>query len=136
MIGFLEPMISKAGILVTPVVGLISGQFTPIINEDEVHSVFSLPLEYFLCDYKLNHTSSDVFVRGLPYVMHFFTYDHVDHTTSQRESYLIWGLTAQIVIRAAEVCFARPAAFQVVESSRSLTYDVDAQQFVSHQSNL
>jgi hypothetical protein len=42
---------------------------------------------------------------GHKYVIHFFDYE------TENKKYLIWGLTAGILIRAASVVLQRPPAF-------------------------
>lgn len=42
---------------------------------------------------------------GEKYLIHFFDYE------IERKKYLIWGLTAGILIRAASVVYQRPPAF-------------------------
>lgn len=42
---------------------------------------------------------------GQKYLLHFFDYETGD------KKYLIWGLTAGILIRAASVVYQRPPAF-------------------------
>ena len=42
---------------------------------------------------------------GEKYLLHFFDYE------TEHKKYLIWGLTAGILIRAASVVYQRPPAF-------------------------
>lgn len=93
------PLLSKHYLSVTPVVARIPAQvsFTP--NKDEVSDVFSPPLHMFLED--RNHHHKDVTWHGFQYRCHYFKY----------EEYIIWGLTAEVVIRVAAAAFAREPNF-------------------------
>lgn len=63
---------------------------------------------------------------GEKYLIHFFDYDDIE-----QKKYLIWGLTAGILIRAASVVYQRPPVFveqnpkfklpQVVSKDSSMT---------------
>jgi coenzyme A diphosphatase NUDT7 len=46
----LEPFLSKNGLHVTPVIGILSDKalFKPVLNESEVADIFDAPLEMFL----------------------------------------------------------------------------------------
>jgi len=46
-IGMLDQIVSKHGVLVSPVVAIIPQDFKPVINEDEVESAFFVPLTFF-----------------------------------------------------------------------------------------
>ncbi|KAF7803357.1 Nudix hydrolase 15, mitochondrial [Senna tora] len=102
----LEPFLSKHLLRVVPVIGILHDKkaFKPTLNPAEVESVFDAPLEMFLKDENRRHEERDWL--GDKYIIHFFDYE------TNNEKYLIWGLTAGILIRAASVVYQRPPAFE------------------------
>ncbi|XP_051135195.1 nudix hydrolase 15, mitochondrial-like [Andrographis paniculata] len=102
----LEPFHTKRNITVVPVVGILFDRkaFKPIINADEVESIFDAPLEMFLKDE--NRRQEEREWMGYKYLLHFF--DHQAENTS----YIIWALTAAILIKAASVVYQRSPAFE------------------------
>ncbi|PNY14456.1 nudix hydrolase mitochondrial-like, partial [Trifolium pratense] len=111
---------------VVPVIGILHDKkaFKPVLNPAEVESVFDAPLEMFLKDEK--RTQEEREWMGEKYLIHFFDYDDIEN-----KKYLIWGLTAGILIRAASIVYKRPPAFieqnpkfkvpQVVSKGSSMT---------------
>ncbi|KAL3522415.1 hypothetical protein ACH5RR_015249 [Cinchona calisaya] len=101
----LEPFLSKHLLRVIPVIGILSDRmaFNPAPNSAEVEAIFDAPLEMFLKDE--NRRSEEREWMGDKYLMHFFDYEMAG------KKYLIWGLTAGILIRAASVVYQRPPAF-------------------------
>ncbi|KAL5715929.1 Nudix hydrolase 15 [Ranunculus cassubicifolius] len=101
----LEPFLSKHLLRVVPVIGILSDKnlYKPAPNIDEVEAVFDVPLEMFLKDE--NRRSEEREWLGDKYLIHYFDYE------AQDEKFLIWGLTAGILIRAASVVFERPPSF-------------------------
>ncbi|XP_060202545.1 nudix hydrolase 11-like isoform X2 [Lycium barbarum] len=101
----LESFTTK-GIIVIPVVGILwdRNAFNPLINTAEVAAIFDAPLEMFLKDE--NRREQEAEYMGDQYVLHFF-----DHET-EKEKYIIWALTAGILIKAASVVYQRPPHFQ------------------------
>ncbi|XP_071935135.1 nudix hydrolase 15, mitochondrial-like [Coffea arabica] len=101
----LEPFLSKHLLRVIPVIGILSDRraFTPTPNAAEVEAVFDAPLEMFLKDE--NRTSEEREWMGDKYLIHFFDYE------MDGKNYLVWGLTAGILIRAASVVYQRPPTF-------------------------
>ncbi|KAF5729153.1 hypothetical protein HS088_TW21G01311 [Tripterygium wilfordii] len=101
----LEPFLSKHLLRVVPVVGILSNTkaFVPTPNPAEVEAVFDAPLEMFIKDE--NRREEEREWMGEKYLIHFFDYE------TENKKYLIWGLTAGILIRAASVIYQRPAAF-------------------------
>ncbi|XP_059301415.1 nudix hydrolase 11-like isoform X1 [Lycium ferocissimum] len=97
----LESFTAKKGIIVIPVVGILCDRnaFNPVINTAEVAAIFDAPLEMFLKDE--NRREQKVEYMGDQYVLHFF-----DHET-EKEKYIIWALTAGILIKAASVVYQR-----------------------------
>ncbi|KAH7544930.1 hypothetical protein FEM48_Zijuj01G0038200 [Ziziphus jujuba var. spinosa] len=74
----LEPFHTKRGMLVVPVIGVLSDRkaFNPSPNAAEVEEIFDAPLEMFL-----------------------------------KKKFVIWALTAGILIMAASVVYQKPPAF-------------------------
>ncbi|KAK3010420.1 hypothetical protein RJ639_012313 [Escallonia herrerae] len=101
----LEPFLSKHLLRVIPVIGILSDKkaFKPTPNVAEVDAVFDAPLEMFLKDE--NRRSEEREWMGDKYLVHYFDHEGDD------KKYLIWGLTAGILIRAASVVYQRPPAF-------------------------
>lgn len=101
VVEILEPFLSR----VVPVIGVLSNKqaFTPVLNAAEVETIFDAPLELFLKDE--NHRSEEREWMGEKYVIHFFDYE-----TSQKK-FLIWGLTAGILIQAASVVYQQKPSF-------------------------
>lgn len=101
----LEPFLSKHLLRVIPVIGILSNksEFIPTPNVSEVEAVFDVPLEMFLKDE--NRRSEEREWMGEKYLIHLFDYE------MDNKKYLIWGLTAGILIRAASVVYQRPPAF-------------------------
>ncbi|KVH92049.1 NUDIX hydrolase domain-containing protein [Cynara cardunculus var. scolymus] len=90
---------------VIPVIGILSDQnaFTPTPNIAEVDDVFDAPLDMFLKDE--NRRSEEREWMGDRYLVHYFDYE------TGGKKYMIWGLTAGILIRAASIVYQRPPAF-------------------------
>ncbi|WMV49106.1 hypothetical protein MTR67_042491 [Solanum verrucosum] len=97
---------NKKGITVIPVVGILwdRNTFNPLINTAEVAALFDAPLEMFLKDE--NRREQEREYMGDEYVLHFF-----DHET-ENEKYIIWAITAGILIKAASIVYQRPPDFQ------------------------
>ncbi|MCO5554765.1 hypothetical protein L7F22_008299 [Adiantum nelumboides] len=105
-----EPFVSKKLLRVTPVIGLISdkAKFRPVPNPGEVDVVFDVPLEMFLKDQGHRYEERRWF--GYTYRLHFF-----EHQT-ENDKFLIWGLTAAILIRCASLIYRRSPTFEEVEA--------------------
>lgn len=101
----LEPFLSKHLLRVIPVIGILSNKndFNPSPNAAEVEAIFDAPLEMFLKDENRKLEKREWM--GVEYLLHFFDYD------MNGKKYLIWGLTAAILIRAASVVYQKPPAF-------------------------
>lgn len=105
VVALLEPFLSKHLLRVIPVIGILTDRnaFNPTPNIAEVDDVFDAPLEMFLKDE--NRRSEEREWLGDRYLVHFFNYE------TNGKKYLIWGLTAGILIRAASIVYQRPPAF-------------------------
>ncbi|XP_028780313.1 nudix hydrolase 15, mitochondrial-like [Neltuma alba] len=101
----LEPFGTKYGVTITPVIGILSNKdaFTPMLNPNEVEALFDVPLEMFLKDE--NRRAVEKEWMGKKHLVHFFDYE-VDN-----KKYVIWAVTAAMLIRAASLVYQRPPAF-------------------------
>lgn len=92
---------------VIPVIAILPNKkdFNPTPNPSEVEDVFDAPLEMFLKDE--NRRCEEREWMGEQYLIHFFDYQ----AANGAKKYLIWGLTAGILIRAASIVFQKPPAF-------------------------
>lgn len=100
-------VLSKHLLSVAPVVGVIPAGTRLRPQASEVAAVFTAPLHMFV-DGCPGYYSRDVeWEKGIPYRLHFFPHVH------RGRDYLIWGLTAGILIAVAERAFGRSAAFPV-----------------------
>lgn len=100
IIAQLPPFISKHKLSVTPVIGrlMTTNALTP--NASEVNAVFDMPLAAFLEDVP-SHTYKDADWQGIKYRLHYFQYNN----------FIVWGLTAAMLIQVAQHAFARPTDF-------------------------
>ncbi|XP_027338145.1 nudix hydrolase 15, mitochondrial-like [Abrus precatorius] len=121
VVAVLEPFFSKYLMRVVPVIGILHDRkaFKPVLNPAEVEVVFDAPLEMFLKDE--NRSQEKIQWMGENYLVHLFDYE------IENKKYLIWGLTAGILIRAASVVYQRPPAFmeqnRIFKVPRDLTKD-------------
>ncbi|KAK6149983.1 hypothetical protein DH2020_017508 [Rehmannia glutinosa] len=90
---------------VSPVIGIIWDKkaFNPILNAAEVESVFDAPLQMFLKDEDRREEMREWM--SYRYMLHYFDYK------ADNKSYVIWALTAAILIRAASVVYERSPDF-------------------------
>ncbi|KAG0462532.1 hypothetical protein HPP92_021008 [Vanilla planifolia] len=105
VVAVLEPFLSKHLLQVVPVIGVLINKkaFIPSPNAAEVEAVFDAPLDMFLKDD--NHRSEERQWMGENYLLHYFTYE------SNGKEFLIWGLTASILIHAASVVYQQQPSF-------------------------
>jgi len=140
----LAPCVSKTLAVVTPVVAWAP---SPAIDKlycaspDEVARIFHVPLAFFLGE--ASHTSRDDHWNGLQFRVHEFAYSvpaaqqqqaqagakgafvtagTAESMTEPTESMRIWGLTASILIRAAEIGLRRHAEFPISAGSSTLAF--------------
>ncbi|KAL0328885.1 UNVERIFIED_CONTAM: Nudix hydrolase 15, mitochondrial [Sesamum calycinum] len=111
----LDPFHTKRNITVAPVIGIIWDKraFNPVPNAAEVESIFDAPLEIFSskiysCVQDENRRQEEREWMGYKYLLHFF--DHQD----ENKSYVIWALTAGILIKAASVVYQQPLLLKSV----------------------
>ncbi|XP_054802297.1 nudix hydrolase 11-like isoform X3 [Prosopis cineraria] len=98
-------MTLKYGMTITPVIGILSNKdaFTPVLNPNEVEELFDVPLEMFLKDE--NRRAVEKEWMGKKHLVHFFDYE------GDNKKYVIWAVTAAMLIRAASLIYQRPPAF-------------------------
>ncbi|KAG5253408.1 nudix hydrolase [Salix suchowensis] len=102
----LEPFISQHQLKVVPVIGLLARveDFKPVLNTDEVDTLFDVPLEMFLKEE--NHQWEEKEWMGWNYALHLFDFE------SEKGVFLIWGLTASILIETASLIYQQSPCFQ------------------------
>lgn len=93
----------------TPVVGFIDEWFRPRPSPSEVSAVFTVPLDFFMCD-------KDHFAAGGREPLHFFYFEEPD----SGRRYEIWGLTALLAIVVASLALRKKAEFDVGLDSEDL----------------
>lgn len=95
VLGRLDAMVTRFGVKVSPVVGIVSPNVTLNLNPFEIESTFSVPLAFFLRDQRLR---TDVGLIG-------------EHKVSipawQYQGYEIWGVTAVILVTLMNQLFDR-----------------------------
>ncbi|KAL5576608.1 hypothetical protein UlMin_018307 [Ulmus minor] len=86
----LHPFVAKRNVLVVPVIGLLSEKkkFNPVPNDGEVEAIFD-----------------EAKYKGEEFLCNFFDFE------TDNKKYVIWALTAEILIRAASIVYQRPPAF-------------------------
>ncbi|XVE88164.1 hypothetical protein DITRI_Ditri19aG0046300 [Diplodiscus trichospermus] len=101
----LEPILTKRRMMVIPVVGILSDTkaFSPSPCADEVEAIFDAPLEMFLKDE--NRWAEEREWMGEKYLLQYFAYE------AENKEYVIWALTAGILIKVASIVYLRPPAF-------------------------
>jgi 8-oxo-dGTP pyrophosphatase MutT (NUDIX family) len=92
IIGQMGQVMSKHQLVVTPFVGLIDPDAPLTPNPGELDAVFNVPLKFFLTDHR-HHTDEIVFKGKSRYVPAY-----------QYDGYLIWGLTAYILVELLNEC--------------------------------
>jgi 8-oxo-dGTP pyrophosphatase MutT (NUDIX family) len=93
IIGALDQVVSRFGILVTPYVGLIPSDVELKANPDELESVFRVPVDFFLKDERKR--TDIISFRGV--TLHVPCY--------QFKQYEIWGLSAIILVDLMNLVF-------------------------------
>ncbi|TQD88221.1 hypothetical protein C1H46_026282 [Malus baccata] len=81
-----------------------SPAFSPAPNAAEVEAIFDAPLEMFLKDEKRREEEREWM--GDKYLLHYFDFEADDG-----KEYVIWALTAALLISAASAVYERPPAF-------------------------
>ena len=93
VLGMLSQVVSRYGIIVTPFVGLVPEglAFTP--NLDELDSVFSVPISFFLEDRRLRTDT----LSFLDYTLYVPCYEW--------QGYHIWGMSAIVLVDLLNAAF-------------------------------
>ncbi|KAI7755903.1 hypothetical protein M8C21_013670 [Ambrosia artemisiifolia] len=102
----LEPFVTKENVTVVPVLGILWNKqaFNPVLNAEEVEAIFYAPLEMFLKDE--NRRQEDREFQGEKYVLHYFDFK------ANNTMFVIWALTAGILISTASLVYQRPPDFE------------------------
>ncbi|VYS69437.1 unnamed protein product [Arabidopsis thaliana] len=108
IISVLEPFVNKKGMSVAPVIGFLHDKkaFKPLPNPAEVEEIFDVPLEMFLKD--KNRRAEEREHEGERYLLQYFDY----YSEDKERSFIIWALTAGILIRVASIVYQRLPEFQ------------------------
>ena len=109
IISFLHPRLNIRGILVTPIVGIVNGDFQPSPNS-EVAIVFHLPLDRFLTSNNLLFHEREH--QELPMQIPFFDDD------VNGELITTWGLTALLCIELAVAVLQRETEYNFFTHSK------------------
>ncbi|CAA7014110.1 unnamed protein product [Microthlaspi erraticum] len=101
IVSVLEPFVTK-------VIGFLPDKkaFKPFQNPAEVEEIFDVPLEMFLKD--KNRRAEEREHEGERYLLHYFDYCCED----KEKNFIIWALTAGILIRVASIVYQRSPEFQ------------------------
>ncbi|HEY5717885.1 MAG TPA: CoA pyrophosphatase [Motiliproteus sp.] len=86
VVGPLSQVVSKHGFLVTPYLGVIPAHTPLRPNPDELHSLFRVPLRFFLDDRR--HHTDRIHFEGRDLYVPSYHY----------QGYVIWGLTAYVIV--------------------------------------
>jgi len=85
LVGAMPESVSKMGLKVVPVIGIIPHQLELVASEDEIDSIFRVPLRYFLETPPPDFTEKEYM--GVRYRIPCYHY----------QGYEIWGLTAYFI---------------------------------------
>ena len=86
ILGFLDTMVSRFNVSVTPFVGVIPGNVELNSSSEEIEACFRVPLSFLLKDKR--YRNDEVNRNGETFYMPAYKYS----------SYVIWGLTAMITV--------------------------------------
>ncbi|XP_011027716.1 PREDICTED: nudix hydrolase 15, mitochondrial-like isoform X1 [Populus euphratica] len=101
----IEPYMTRFNVTVIPVIGILFDKkaFNPTPDAGEVESVFDVPLEMFLKNENRRDVEDEWM--GDKFLCHFFDYQ------SGEKGFMIWAITAAILIRVATIVYQTPPAF-------------------------
>ncbi|VVB08102.1 unnamed protein product [Arabis nemorensis] len=108
IVSVLEPFVNKKGMSVVPVIGFLLDKkaYKPLGNPAEVEDIFDVPLEMFLKDE--NRRTEEREYEGERYLLHYFDY----YSEDKDLNFMIWALTAGILIRVASIVYQRSPEFE------------------------
>lgn len=86
LLGELDTFVSRVGLRVQPIIGMVPGDVPLVPNPDEIESIFRVPVEFFLNE-KPVYTHKFRFM-GQEVTVPSFNYG----------DYVIWGLTAFMIV--------------------------------------
>lgn len=100
IIGMLDVFTSRVGLQVQPIVGMIPGDMPLRPSPDEIESIFRVPVEFFL--------------KEKPVYTHRFRFMDQDVTVPSfnYEGYVIWGLTAFMIVDMMKRVFDHDIEFK------------------------
>lgn len=103
----------QKGMSVVPVIGFLHDKnaFKQLPNPAEVEDIFDVPLEMFLKD--TNRRAEEREHEGERYLLHYFDY----YVEDKERNFVIWALTAGILIRVASIVYQRSPEFQELKPS-------------------
>lgn len=101
--GLLPPRLSVHYLSVQPVVALVCPKFSPQPNPEEVATSFDAPLKVFLEGREKQHRSEDYDWQGFRFRVHYFDV----------KGHVVWGLTAGLLVEAAEAVFGKRARLRI-----------------------
>lgn len=106
VVTLLNPFTMKNGMVVVPVIGLLYDRvaFRPMPNPAEVEAIFDAPLEMFLKNDNRREVEGDWM--GQKYALHYFDYK------ANGRTYVIFALTAGILIETASLVYRQSPAFE------------------------
>jgi 8-oxo-dGTP pyrophosphatase MutT (NUDIX family) len=93
ILGYLEPMISRGGYRITPVVGVIDWPFELKLSESEVSQVFTIPLDWLAetTHFTERRMSDGETMRNVPVIFY-----------QPFDGELLWGISARITLTLIE----------------------------------
>lgn len=100
VVGSLDVFTSRVGLRVQPIVGMVHPDAPMTPNPDEIDSIFKVPLAFFLTE-KPSYTHSFRFM-GQDVIVPSFNYD----------GYVIWGLTAFMIVDLMQRVYDHEIEFQ------------------------
>ncbi|CAJ1961850.1 unnamed protein product [Sphenostylis stenocarpa] len=101
VVTILQPLHTRYGVTVIPVLGILTDKdaFSPILNSAEVEEIFYAPLDMFLKND--NRRAEEREWMEEKYLLHYFDYE------VGNKKYVIWAITASILIRTATLLLQR-----------------------------
>ena len=118
LVGIVPPQIVRPNILVTPYIGVVSPDFRPEINLDEVQMAFSLPMKRFL--EKQGQTSSTQIIDGRTFRFPVF------EDAVEGKKIVTFGLTAWICVDISMGLFEQDPEYGRLLVSQEDEYNIDA----------